>query len=171
MVGYKSNAIIAVIKGALFQDDRLCANKNSAANGDNTDMVLTKFYSYQLIDLMISYIVAFKAVVVSILLMCVTAIEALIKCLYQCLFLAGKYKTAEVLTLDAVYRFRFASRADFKQKIKEDKRVFMFYSISSCEFECAFFDLVAWTVASPNSGVHLDKNNSNAIGKRFAPLV
>lgn len=59
----------------------------------------------------------------------------------------------------------------FRESIAQSKKVSLFYSDLADELECAFFDAASVAVASPVDGVHLDENNTKAIGKGLAPLV
>ena len=59
----------------------------------------------------------------------------------------------------------------FSGAIGESKKLSIFYSDLADEMECAFFDAASVAVASPLDGVHLDENNTKAIGKELQPLV
>ncbi|MHC5306877.1 SGNH/GDSL hydrolase family protein [Bartonella sp. LJL80] len=63
------------------------------------------------------------------------------------------------------------SSARFNGALGEAKKLSMLYSDLADELECAFFDAASVAVASPLDGVHLDENNTKAIGKGLAPLV
>lgn len=59
----------------------------------------------------------------------------------------------------------------FNGSIAESKKLPVFYSDLADEMECAFFDAASVAVASPFDGVHLNENNTKAIGKGLVPLV
>lgn len=59
----------------------------------------------------------------------------------------------------------------FNGAIAESKKLSVFYSDLADEMECAFFDAASVAVASPIDGVHLNENNTKAIGKGLVPLV
>lgn len=64
-----------------------------------------------------------------------------------------------------------SGRELFNGAMAESKKLPVFYSDLADEMECAFFDAASVAVASPIDGVHLNENNTKAIGKGLVPLV
>ena len=64
-----------------------------------------------------------------------------------------------------------SGRELFNGATAESKKLPVFYSDLADELECAFFDAASVAVASPIDGVHLNENNTKAIGKGLVPLV
>lgn len=59
----------------------------------------------------------------------------------------------------------------FKNGISESKKLAPFYAQIASEDGCAFFDAQSVASAHPADGVHLDAQNTRAIGAGLAPIV
>ncbi len=59
----------------------------------------------------------------------------------------------------------------FDGAVEKSKKFAQEYRTLSELTECAFFDAATIAKASPVDGVHLDANNTRAIGKNIAPMV
>lgn len=59
----------------------------------------------------------------------------------------------------------------FERSVEESARLTGFYERIAKENNCAFFDAATVAVASPLDGVHLDAENTIAIGEGLVPVV
>jgi len=59
----------------------------------------------------------------------------------------------------------------FDEAIGESRKLAGLYADLSRELGCAFFDAAQVAHADPVDGVHLDAQNTTAIGEAIAPLV
>jgi lysophospholipase L1-like esterase len=59
----------------------------------------------------------------------------------------------------------------FEQGIEQSRLLAAFYKNAAELADCAFFDASSVAKTSPLDGVHLDAENTRAIGKAIAPIV
>ncbi|CAN7460020.1 SGNH/GDSL hydrolase family protein [Phyllobacterium sp. LjRoot231] len=62
-------------------------------------------------------------------------------------------------------------RLTFEQGIEQSRLLATFYKSAAEPANCAFFDAGSVAKTSPLDGVHLDAENTRAIGKAIAPIV
>ena len=62
-------------------------------------------------------------------------------------------------------------RLVFEQGIEQSRLLAAFYEDAARQADCAFFDAGSVAKTSPVDGVHLDADNTRAIGKAIAPIV
>jgi len=59
----------------------------------------------------------------------------------------------------------------FSRAVEQSRKIGPLYEALAAEMGCAFFDCARHAIASPVDGVHLDVENTRAIGRAIAPLV
>ncbi|MBA8902708.1 MULTISPECIES: SGNH/GDSL hydrolase family protein [unclassified Phyllobacterium] len=62
-------------------------------------------------------------------------------------------------------------RLVFEQGIEQSRLLSAYYDDAAKEAACGFFDAGSVARTSPVDGVHLDRDNTRAIGKAIAPIV
>ncbi|SDP87116.1 SGNH/GDSL hydrolase family protein [Phyllobacterium sp. OV277] len=62
-------------------------------------------------------------------------------------------------------------RLVFEQGIEQSRLLSAYYDDAAKEAACGFFDAGSVAKTSPVDGVHLDRDNTRAIGKAIAPIV
>ena len=59
----------------------------------------------------------------------------------------------------------------FEGGVEQSSKLASLYQTLAAEFDCGFFNAGTVASASPIDGVHLDAENSKAIGQALAPLT
>lgn len=91
--------------------------------------------------------------------------------IYSWHYLAKAQKVKRLSLKDQTDSFGIAGGKAPHVIIVQSKKAFAVWSIFVGRVEVALSDLIAWTVATPTIGMHIDENHTKAIGKRFTPLV
>ena len=85
-----------------------------------------------------------------------------------------EYETPEILIVSPPLVRETASldyAAAFAGAIEQSKMLATFYRDMADEMDCGFFDAASVAVATPIDGVHLDAENTRAIGRALEPIV
>ncbi len=85
-----------------------------------------------------------------------------------------EYETPEILIVSPPLIRETANSdyaAAFAGAIEQSKMLATFYRDMADEMGCGFFDAASVAVATPIDGVHLDAENTRAIGRGLEPIV
>lgn len=85
-----------------------------------------------------------------------------------------EYETPEILIVSPPHVRETANvdyAAGFAGAIEQSKMLSTFYRDMADEMGCGFFDAASVAVATPIDGVHLDAENTRAIGRALEPIV
>ena len=173
------NGKIQVVEEALC-GRTTCYDDNSTVDNRNGAAILpTVLASHQPLDLVIIMLGTndLKPFIAGSAIAATFGIKRLIEIIRSYPFVAGQDQSETIPEILIVSPPHLVETYDpvgaeiFRNWLNESKKLSMFYSNLADQFECAFFDAALVASASPIDGVHLDENNTKAIGKELAPLV